>query len=550
VSELIGNTENIKRLTTWLTEFKGRVKAIEAAAAAAAAGGKKGKASKNDFKRAVLISGPPGIGKSTAATMVSESLGFDVREFNASSTRNKGAIEDKVRALTTNHAVGEYYKGASQQSQSSSGHQVLVMDECDGMSSSDRGGIQAIISIIETTQVPIICICNDREKQNIRTLVKYCIDLKFERPKTKQMTGRMMQIAFKEGMNGKVNAADMMRLCESAGQDVRQMINVMQMARSNPEILQSKFDGDKCKDSKNMLGPYDAIWPLFNQTNVQQTSLNERSDMYFVDYSFVPMIIQENYLSYTPVSSVGIPNKKRADLKALEAASRAADSISLADIQSGYFRGAQQNWSLLPHHAISAAVAPGFFMQCSEKNGGPKEQGWGKGKIAFPQMLGKISNYNKRQRILVELQARTRQVLSADRISLRMDYMESLRRLLTAPLLKHGVDGIEEALVLMERYSLTRDDYDTLEEVQFKDFAQYPNLFAKIPTNVKSGFTRAYNNKQQQISQKKAKGAKGKAAAKGKGKKAPIIEIEEKPNQEADADIEEADDDDDAFIDF
>ena len=78
------------------------------------------------------------------------------------------------------------------------------MDECDGMSSSDRGGIQALTQIIIETDVPIICICNDREKQQIRTLSKYCVDLKFTRPQPKQMLGRMMQIGFKEGMNGKI----------------------------------------------------------------------------------------------------------------------------------------------------------------------------------------------------------------------------------------------------------------------------------------------------------------------------------------------------------
>jgi replication factor C subunit 1 len=36
------------------------------------------------------------------------------------------------------------------------------MDEVDGMSAGDRGGIAAIINMIKTTKVPIICICNDR----------------------------------------------------------------------------------------------------------------------------------------------------------------------------------------------------------------------------------------------------------------------------------------------------------------------------------------------------------------------------------------------------
>jgi len=40
---------------------------------------------------------------------------------------------------------------------------LIIMDEVDGMSSGDRGGITAIINMIKNTKIPIICICNDRQ---------------------------------------------------------------------------------------------------------------------------------------------------------------------------------------------------------------------------------------------------------------------------------------------------------------------------------------------------------------------------------------------------
>ena len=39
--------------------------------------------------KAVLISGPRGIGKSSAATIIAKQLGFEVTEVNASDTRGK-----------------------------------------------------------------------------------------------------------------------------------------------------------------------------------------------------------------------------------------------------------------------------------------------------------------------------------------------------------------------------------------------------------------------------------------------------------------------------
>lgn len=43
--------------------------------------------------RALLISGPPGIGKTTTVRMLAKLLGFEMLELNASDARNKAQIE-------------------------------------------------------------------------------------------------------------------------------------------------------------------------------------------------------------------------------------------------------------------------------------------------------------------------------------------------------------------------------------------------------------------------------------------------------------------------
>lgn len=62
------------------------------------------------------------------------------------------------------------------------------MDEVDGMAGNeDRGGIQELILLIKNTQTPIICMCNDRTHQKMRSLVNHCFDLRFIRPRVEQI---------------------------------------------------------------------------------------------------------------------------------------------------------------------------------------------------------------------------------------------------------------------------------------------------------------------------------------------------------------------------
>jgi len=76
------------------------------------------------------------------------------------------------------------------------------MDEVDGMSSGDRGGITAIVEMIKNTKIPIICICNDRQAQKIRSLARLCLDVKFHKPDKKVVAQKLKSILELEGGSG------------------------------------------------------------------------------------------------------------------------------------------------------------------------------------------------------------------------------------------------------------------------------------------------------------------------------------------------------------
>ena len=68
--------------------------------------------------------------------------------------------------------------------------QLLVMDEVDGMSGGDRGGIQDLIATIKKSKIPIICICNDKWNQKLKALRNHCLELDYRKPMANQVNKR------------------------------------------------------------------------------------------------------------------------------------------------------------------------------------------------------------------------------------------------------------------------------------------------------------------------------------------------------------------------
>jgi replication factor C subunit 1 len=139
MKDFVGNASNVKIIVDWLKSWKTEYN-------------KNIGVKKPTWKKAIIVSGKPGIGKTSSSKIICKDLGFDLIEMNASDTRNKKSLQSKVAELATNQSLIQKKT-------------CLVMDEVDGMSAGDRGGITELIQIIKNSKIPIICICNDRYKQ-------------------------------------------------------------------------------------------------------------------------------------------------------------------------------------------------------------------------------------------------------------------------------------------------------------------------------------------------------------------------------------------------
>ncbi|KAI4487895.1 hypothetical protein M0802_011714 [Mischocyttarus mexicanus] len=420
---------------------------------------------KNDdgaYFRATLLSGPPGIGKTTSAQVVCNELGFDLLEFNASDTRSKKLIKEGVSEILSNTTIKNYFTGESK------GKHVLLMDEVDGMAGNeDRGGLQELVSLIKSTDVPIICICNDRTNPKMRTLSNYTFELKFQKPRLEQIRAAMKSICFKE--NIKISNERLDQIIESTSHDIRQVINHLSLLNDKSEDVK-KTEYKPNKDLK--LGPWEVVKKVLNAEEHKNMNINEKSDLFFHDYNISSLFVQENYLSVMPAAP-------KTEL--LERVAQAAESIALGDDIEKAIRS-NNTWSLLPVQACFSSVIPGSMMS-----------GHIQSQINFPAWLGCNSRKTKFDRLLQEITVHTRLTTGVSKEAINLDYLNHIKGAIIRPLVSNGTEGVEEAVNVMKQYHLLREDLDSINEVSM--WPGQRNSLQAVESKVLAAFTRTYNKK-------------------------------------------------------
>ncbi|XP_046433151.1 replication factor C subunit 1 isoform X1 [Neodiprion fabricii] len=417
------------------------------------------------FFKAALLSGPPGVGKTTTVQIVCNALNLDAIEFNASDTRSKRLLKEEVSELLNNKSMKSYFADGNNKKPDLD--HVLVMDEVDGMAGNeDRGGLQELIALIKTTSVPVICICNDRNHPKMRTLSNYTFDLKFQKPGMNQIRSAMLSICFKEKIE--ISKDDLSRLIESTNCDVRQVLNHLSLLANNSSIDEVSKTRKCNKDLR--LGPWDVVQKVFTFEAHKTMSIHDKSNLFFHDYNIAPLFVQENYLGVTP-------NCPKDQL--LETVANAAESLVLGDLVENSIRR-NGTWTLLPMQACYSSVIPGTLMA-----GNISRQ------IMFPSWLGQNSKRGKFDRLLQEITMHTRLATSSSKDAINLDYLKHLRDAVVKPLVDNGAEGTATALNVMNYYHLLREDLDSLTEVSLWPGQHDP--MQALESKVKAAFTRAFN---------------------------------------------------------
>lgn len=161
-------------------------------------------------RRAIILAGPPGTGKTSTALALGRDMGWQILELNASDARNAETIRKVATAGATHHtfgADGSFHGGGQGASK------LIILDEADNLYEraegagssefSDRGGKAAILETIRESHQPIILIVNDLyalQKGSGAALKSLADVLKFSRVQSRSIVPYLAKVVAAEGL--------------------------------------------------------------------------------------------------------------------------------------------------------------------------------------------------------------------------------------------------------------------------------------------------------------------------------------------------------------
>jgi len=165
-------------------------------------------------KKAALFYGPAGCGKTSMVEAAAHEYGLELVEMNASDFRRKEDIERVARVAATQMSLFGRKK-------------IILLDEVDGISgTADKGGLEAVLHLIEVTRHPIVMTANDPWDQKLKPLRDASLMVPFYRLSERHVVEVLQRICSLEGVRCEREALEL--LAKKAEGDLRSAINDLQ----------------------------------------------------------------------------------------------------------------------------------------------------------------------------------------------------------------------------------------------------------------------------------------------------------------------------------
>jgi replication factor C large subunit len=238
LAEIVGNRNAVNRLYRWALEWKKGI----------------------PKKRAALLIGNPGLGKTSSALALAKDFGWELVEMNASDQRNAEKINKIVgEGILCQSIDGNYGQGS---------RRIIVLDEADNLSetqgkSGDMGGKSAIVKAVRNSMQPIILIVNDSWglfKGAGRDLRELCENIKFYPPNEWEQASLLKRLCKHEGKS--VESGAITHLIRVNRGDLRSTINDLQVLCTGKSVVREE-DAVKLAGRERSIPIYEGLKDIF-----------------------------------------------------------------------------------------------------------------------------------------------------------------------------------------------------------------------------------------------------------------------------------------------
>ncbi len=193
VAEVVGNKQSVQQFISWMRSWEtGRPQ-----------------------KKAALLYGPAGVGKTSLVLAYGNEHGYDVVEVNASDWRD----QEHMKSIVGSSSQQLTLQGTAKR--------IILVDEVDGIAGrEDAGGLSALRRIIDETRVPIVMVANNPWDQRLATIRDRSLLIEFKRLSKTDIISRLREICRREGLE--CDEQVLRALAERAEGDLRSAINDLQ----------------------------------------------------------------------------------------------------------------------------------------------------------------------------------------------------------------------------------------------------------------------------------------------------------------------------------